>query len=125
VPYEEIEKNEFNLNIPRYIDTQEAEDIQDLNAHLNGGIPNRDIEGLNAYWEVYPSMKKVLFEPLRDGYAKLKVDGTAVKETIYAHSEFIKYRRELGEFLMHGSEPLINHCWVLKKKHHQKNWCIN
>jgi type I restriction enzyme M protein len=95
VPYEEIEKNEFNLNIPRYIDTQEAEDIQDLNAHLNGGIPNRDIEGLKAYWEVYPSMKKVLFEPLRDGYAKLKVDGTAVKETIYAHPEFINYRKKL------------------------------
>ena len=95
VPFEEIEKNEFNLNIPRYIDTQEAEDIQDLNAHLNGGIPNRDIEGLNAYWEVYPSMKKVLFEPLRDGYAKLKVEGTAVKETIYAHPEFIKYSKEL------------------------------
>ena len=95
VPFEEIEKNEYNLNIPRYIDTQEAEDIQDLNAHLNGGIPNRDIEGLSAYWEVYPSMKKVLFEPLRDGYAKLKVDGSAVKETIYAHPEFIKYRKEL------------------------------
>jgi type I restriction enzyme M protein len=95
VPFVEIEKNEFNLNIPRYIDTQEAEDIQDLNAHLNGGIPNRDIEGLNDYWEVYLSMKKVLFEPLRDGYAKLKVDGTAVKETIYAHPEFINYRKKL------------------------------
>lgn len=95
VPFEEIEKNEYNLNIPRYIDTQEAEDIQDLNAHLNGGIPNRDIEGLNAYWKVYPSLKKVLFEPLRDGYSKLKVDGSAVKETIYAHPEFIKYRKEL------------------------------
>lgn len=95
VPFEEIEKNEYNLNIPRYIDTQEAEDIQDLNAHLNGGIPNRDIDGLSAYWEVYPSMKKVLFEPLRDGYSKLKVEGSAVKETIYAHPEFIKYRKEL------------------------------
>ena len=95
VPFEEIEKNEFNLNIPRYIDTQEAEDIQDLNAHLNGGIPNRDIQGLNDYWEVYLSMKKVLFEPLRDGYANLKVDGATVKETIYAHPEFINYRKKL------------------------------
>jgi type I restriction enzyme M protein len=95
VSFEEIEKNEFNLNIPRYIDTQEAEDIQDLNAHLNGGIPNRDIQGLNDYWEVYLSMKKVLFEPLRDGYVKLKIDGTAVKETIYAHPEFINYRKKI------------------------------
>ena len=43
VPFSEIEKNEYNLNIPRYIDTQEAEDIQDLNAHLKGGIPQKDI----------------------------------------------------------------------------------
>ena len=43
VEFEVIEKNEYNLNIPRYIDTQEEEDIQDLTAHLNGGIPNKDI----------------------------------------------------------------------------------
>ena len=97
VPFEEIEKNEFNLNIPRYIDTQEEEDIQDLDAHLNGGIPNRDIESLQHYWTVYPSLKKELFEPLRDGYSRLKVDAATVKETIYNHKEFIHYGKELGK----------------------------
>lgn len=95
VPNEEIEKNEFNLNIPRYIDTQEEEDIQDLNAHLNGGIPNRDIEGLNDFWKVYPTLKKQLFAPLRDGYSQLKVETSAIKETIFSHSEFVKYGKEL------------------------------
>lgn len=95
VPFEEIEKNEYNLNIPRYIDTQEAEDIQDLDAHLNGGIPNRDIEGLDKYWQVYPNLKKVLFEPLREGYSQLKVEATAVKETIYNHPEFTQYGKTL------------------------------
>jgi type I restriction enzyme M protein len=95
VPNEEIEKNEFNLNIPRYIDTQEEEDIQDLNAHLNGGIPNRDIEGLNAYWKVYPTLKKQLFAPMREGYSQLKVETTAIKETIFSHSEFVAYGKEL------------------------------
>jgi type I restriction enzyme M protein len=95
VPMEEIEKNEYNLNIPRYIDTQEAEDIQDLDAHLNGGIPNRDIEGLDKYWQVYPNLKKVLFEPLRDGYSQLKVEAAAVKETIYNHPEFSQYGQTL------------------------------
>lgn len=95
VPFEEIEKNEYNLNIPRYIDTQEAEDIQDLDAHLNGGIPNRDIEGLDKYWKVYPNLKKVLFEPLREGYSQLKVEATAVKETIYNHPEFTQYGKTL------------------------------
>ena len=95
VSNEEIEKNEFNLNIPRYIDTQEEEDIQDLNAHLNGGIPNRDIEGLNDFWKVYPTLKKQLFAPLRDGYSQLKVETSAIKETIFSHSEFVKYGKEL------------------------------
>lgn len=95
VPFEEIEKNEYNLNIPRYIDTQEEEDIQDLDAHLNGGIPNRDVEGLNKYWEVYLKLKATLFEPLRVGYSRLKIDSTAIKETIYNHPEFTQYSKEL------------------------------
>jgi type I restriction enzyme M protein len=95
VPFEEIEKNEFNLNIPRYIDTQEEEDIQDLNAHLNGGIPNRDIENLKGYWKVYPSLNVELFGPLRDGYSQLKVDTSAIKETIFSHKEFTSYGKEL------------------------------
>ncbi|WP_075349676.1 type I restriction-modification system subunit M [Algoriphagus marinus] len=96
VPFEEIEKNEFNLNIPRYIDTQEEEDIQDLNAHLSGGIPNKDIEGLNRYWEVYPSLKADLFAPLREGYSKLNVEATEIKNTIYNHPEFTGYSDKLN-----------------------------
>lgn len=97
VSFEEIEKNEFNLNIPRYIDTLEEEDIQDLNAHLNGGIPNRDIESLNSYWNVYPSLKKTLFDPLRDGYSQLKVDTSEIKNTIFSHPEFTGYSETLEE----------------------------
>ena len=89
VAFEEIEKNEFNLNIPRYIDTQEEEDIQDLQAHLLGGIPNRDVESLQNYWTVYANLKTDLFEPLRDGYSQLKVPTSDIKETIFAHPEFV------------------------------------
>jgi type I restriction enzyme M protein len=97
VTFDEIEKNEFNLNIPRYIDTQEEEDIQDLNAHLSGGIPNKDIEGLNRYWEVYPSLKADLFAHLREGYSKLNVEATEIKNTIYNHSEFTGYSDKLNK----------------------------
>ena len=58
VPVAEIEEKEYNLNIPRYIDSQEEEDIQDIEAHLNGGIPNADLEALNNYWVVYPGLRK-------------------------------------------------------------------
>lgn len=97
VSFEEIEKNEYNLNIPRYIDTQEEEDIQDLNAHLNGGIPLKDIDGLHAYWEVYPSLRKLLFSDLRPGYVKLNVTSTTIKETIYGHQEFTAYSQTLDK----------------------------
>lgn len=66
VSIEEISdpKNDYNLNIPRYIDNQETEDIQDIEAHLLGDIPNADIQALNEYWEVYPSLRNELFEKL-------------------------------------------------------------
>ena len=96
VKFEEIEKNEYNLNIPRYIDTQEEEDIQDLNAHLSGGIPNKDIEGLNRYWEVYPSLKADLFAHLREGYSQLNVEASEIKNAIYNHTEFTDYSDKLN-----------------------------
>lgn len=97
VPFSEIEANEYNLNIPRYIDTQEVEDIQDLTAHLKGGIPNRDVDGLNEYWEVYPNLKTTLFSELRRDYSQLNIDITAIKETIYSHVEFVNYNNQLKE----------------------------
>jgi len=88
----EIESNEFNLNIPRYIESQDTEDIQDMEAHLNGGIPNRDIETFSPYWNVYPHLKTTLFEGnFREGYAKLKVNTDEVKHTIFNHPEFISF----------------------------------
>jgi len=57
-PDEEIQqKDDYNLNISRYIDTQDPEDAQDIDAHLKGGIPNADIEALTDYWQVCPTLK--------------------------------------------------------------------
>lgn len=82
VPISEISapKNNYNLNIPRYIDSSEPEDLQDLSAHLHGGIPNRDVDALQDYWDALPALKEALFEPLRDGYSKLKVDLSEVRD---------------------------------------------
>jgi len=90
VAYEEIEKNEFNLNIPRYIDSQEEEDLQDIDAHLSGDIPNKDIDNLDHYWQAYPSLKSVLFvSSKRKGYSSLKIELAQIKSTIFSHPEFI------------------------------------
>jgi type I restriction enzyme M protein len=89
VPFEEIEKNDYNLNIPRYIDSSEPEDLHDLNAHLNGGIPNADIDALHAYWQVFPNLRQTLFAPSgRSGYSKGLVATSQVKATILNHPEF-------------------------------------
>ncbi|MFO1001388.1 MAG: hypothetical protein U0936_13670 [Planctomycetaceae bacterium] len=65
VPLAEISdaKNDFNLNLPRYIDGTEPEDIQDINGHLRGGIPERDIDALERYWQVFPGVRAALFQP--------------------------------------------------------------
>ena len=68
VSFDEIERNEFNLNLPRYIDSQEPEDVQDIAGHLQGGIPEADVEALKKYWDVCPSLKRSLMRALRPGY---------------------------------------------------------
>jgi type I restriction enzyme M protein len=96
VPYEEIaDRNGFNLNIPRYIDSSEPEDIHDLDAHLNGGIPHRDIEALQDYWDVFPGLRKILFKPgTRAGFSDALVEASAVKTTILGHTEFHAFKKK-------------------------------
>lgn len=97
VSVEEIESNEYNLNIPRYIDNQEEEDIQDIAAHLQGGIPAADIDALQKYWDVYPTMKESLFKINgKDGYYDLKVEKGKIKEAVFEHQEFILYSEEIN-----------------------------
>ena len=85
-------KNDYNLNLPRYIDSSEPEDIQDIDGHLNGGIPNRDIDSLKAYWSVIPGVRDSLIEPAdRPGYCQLRVPVADVKQTIYDHDEFADF----------------------------------
>lgn len=100
VTFEEIgdAKNNFNLNIPRYIDTQEEEDLQDIEAHLLGDIPSADIEALEDYWKVCPVLKEELFgSSKRAGYVHLKVSKDDVKQTIYNHPEFTAFIEEMNE----------------------------
>lgn len=92
VPNEEIKfKNEYNLNIPRYIDSTKAEDLQDIDAHLNGGIPDVDVDSMNNYWEQFPTLKSKLFSVMRKGYYKLNISKDEVRDTIYTDEEFISY----------------------------------
>jgi type I restriction enzyme M protein len=91
VPVAEIANpaNDYNLNIPRYVDSSEPEDLHDLDAHLNGGVPNRDIDALDDYWIVFPSVRETLFKSNgRAGYSDAVLETSRVKQAILEHAEF-------------------------------------
>ncbi|MCY3723620.1 MAG: class I SAM-dependent DNA methyltransferase [Candidatus Poribacteria bacterium] len=88
--------NDYNLNIPRYIDASEPEDLHDLSAHLNGGIPDTDIDALNDYWRVFPTLRNALFRSNgRPGYSDPLVETQHVKTTILTHPEFNAYQQQV------------------------------
>jgi type I restriction enzyme M protein len=94
VPVEEIAdpKNDYNLNLPRYIDSSDPEDLQDIDGHLRGGIPERDLDSLGNYWTVMPGLRADLFQPsTRSGYADLKLPIAELKATIFSHPEFTAF----------------------------------
>ena len=84
-------KNDYNLNIPRYIDSSEPEDLQDLNAHLHGGIPDRDLDLLSRYWDAFPLLRSQLFKANRLGYSDLTLDVAQVQQAILDSPEFQKF----------------------------------
>jgi type I restriction enzyme M protein len=105
VPVTEIAdpKNSYNLNIPRYIDSSAPADIQDLRAHLHGGIPNRDLDALQPYWDAFPSLRGALFMPLRDGYSRLAVDKVEIQSTVIGSAEHHAF--------VASSNGTVNHWW--------------
>jgi len=99
VPLTEIASpaNNYNLNIPRYIDSSEPEDFQDLHAHLHGGIPDHDINALHAHWDAFPSLRATLFKRNRPGYRDLAIELSAVQQTVLDAAEFRQFSAGVEE----------------------------
>ena len=99
VPLAEIAdaKNDFNLNLPRYVDSSEPEDLQDIDGHLRGGIPERDLDAFAADWQVLPGVRATLFESAgRPGYARLKLPIAEVKSAVLGHPEFVAFNQKVN-----------------------------
>ena len=96
VPFSEIEENEFNLNLPRYIDSQTSEDMQDIAGHLQGGIPASDVDSLKRYWAICPELRHSLFKENRPGYLDLAVEKSTIKSVIYEHPEFASFIADMN-----------------------------
>jgi type I restriction enzyme M protein len=123
VPLTEISdaKNDFNLNLPRYIDSSEPEDLQDIDGHLRGGIPDRDLEALDRYWKVFPGVRSLLFEYAgRPGYSRLKIAPTELKATIFAHPEFTTFNKTVTALFFKWRTENTKQLMAIAKGHKPK-----
>lgn len=107
---EEIRQNDYNLNIPRYVDSSEEAETWDLYASMFGGIPETELSRMQDYWQNFPSLKGELFDT--DGnYANLKASD--IKKTIMENDDvkdFIsRYRDVFADFGRELEETLIDH----------------
>jgi len=118
--HEEIAKNEYNLNLPRYIDSQTPEDLQDIEGHLRGGIPEANIDALDRYWTVCPQLRHTLFQQLRPGYLTLAVEKSAIKSTIYEHPEFAAFIAGMNAHFVAWQEKRVPWLKALDVRCHPK-----
>ncbi len=122
VLFSEIEANDFNLNIPRYIDTSDVEDLQDIEAHLLGDIPKSDIDALQDYWTILPHLKSSLFVTAQrsDHYLSLQVVKEAIKQSIDQHPEFRHYMQDMNQVFSEWSENTLLQLKALDSEHKPK-----
>lgn len=86
--FDEIEANDYNLNIPRYVSPRDTEAHEDIYAHLHGGLPKDDIDGMSHIWDVCPTMKDTLFSRKADGYYELKPGKDDIEQAILGDKSY-------------------------------------
>ncbi|MCC8061216.1 MAG: type I restriction-modification system subunit M [Clostridiales bacterium] len=89
VTKDEIRANDYNLNIPRYVDSSEKAESWDIYSSMFGGIPESELADLQQYWEAFPHLKEALFTPLNSGYYTLKAEN--LPETVQNHPDIAAF----------------------------------
>lgn len=113
VPQEEIEKNDYNLNIPRYIEARDTEIVQDIDAHLKGGLPKHDIDQLSDYWEALPTLKDELVKYQGNGYyawavSREQIDGIINDNEDYQTQQATLKHHCRTDFMEQWQETIYN-----------------
>ena len=96
---EQLEQEDFNFNIRRYVDNSPPAEPQDVKAHLYGGIPTAEVTALTEYWSNYPELQTALFTRHSDSYSQFNDTITTkedIKETVLAHHTILDKRAEYG-----------------------------
>ncbi|RBM48861.1 type I restriction-modification system subunit M [Vibrio tarriae] len=91
VSKETLRSNGYNLNIPRYVDSSAAAESWDLHATMLGGIPNSEIDELNAYWLAFPQLRSALFAAKSSAYSELAIAKDAVNTSISSHPQVVEF----------------------------------
>lgn len=92
VSRDEIRQNDYNLNIPRYVDSSEEAESWDIFASMFGGLPISEIDKLEDYWRAFPSLRNELFENTSSEYCRLTA--TDVKKAILEHSDVKRFQQQ-------------------------------
>ena len=120
VSVEEIERNGYNLNLPRYIDSLKREDAQDIEGHLRGGIPEADLDSLEHFWSVCPALRNALLSQVRPGYVCLAVAPEQLKQTIATHPEFEAYADRMAALFIDWRVHAVSTLRSLGRECHPK-----
>lgn len=94
VTREIIRQNDYNLNIPRYVDSSDKPESWDIYASMFGGLPKHEVEELSAYWSAFPGLQAVLFDVLNDRYLSIKVPD--IKNTVIEHCDVQAFSRSFA-----------------------------
>ena len=112
VSIDEIRANDYNLNIPRYVDSSEPAENWDIYATMFGGVPMHEIDALQRFWDVFPSLKTQLFAIQNDHNARV-VD-SSVKDIIFNNAEvqeyLARYRQTFADYRQFLSAGLVEEC---------------
>ncbi len=125
VSKETLRANDYNLNIPRYVDSAAAAESWDLHATMLGGIPVSEINQFDHYWQAFPDLKKALFTNNSSHYAELAIAAIDVKHTTTQHNEVKSfaqsYAKAFSDFDIDLIDELIKQWEAVNIAQHEGN----
>jgi type I restriction enzyme M protein len=120
VTYDEIIKEDYTLNLPRYISVKKDEELENLDAHLEGGIPTSELDKLSIYWKFLPNLKELLIKDKNEKYKLLKFDNDSILTEVKKHKDYSKLiddtKISIQDWLKQNYDTLFNLTVNLKPK---------
>ena len=117
MPKQEVRDNDYNLNIPRYVDSSETVESWDIYATMFGGIPTSEIDALAPYWDAFPDLRNELFEKINEASMRLKTDDVAdaIRACMSVRDFADEYRSRFSDFGMWLYDELVDEATLVSR----------